>query len=495
MRVLIANRGEIALRLIRACHELGWEAVAVYSEVDAEQPHVLAADAAVLLGPSAPQASYLNISALLEAARRTGCEAVHPGYGFLAENASFARAVEDAGLTWMGPSPAVIELLGSKVEARRLATRVGVPVVPGTEPLTHESEARRFAQEVGYPILLKAVGGGGGKGMRVVGSDRELADAFARASAEGQAFFNDPRVYAEKLIDRPRHVEVQILADRYGHVVHLGERECSLQRRHQKLLEESPSPAVSPVLREKLGAAAVAVARAASYVTAGTVEFLLAPDGSFYFLEVNTRLQVEHPVTEVVYGVDLAQWMMRLALGEELTLRQEALVPRGHALECRLYAEDPARDFAPSPGKIQVYREPSGPGVRVDSGIAEGSVVPLDYDPILAKLIVWGESRGQTLCRLRRALGEFVVLGVRTTLPLFQALSVDPRFVAGEVDTGFLPEFLRQWREGHRPLAVALAAALQTLGVGSPAEPYGHEGELSPWREAGRQRLRSRWVP
>ncbi|MFZ5805215.1 MAG: acetyl-CoA carboxylase biotin carboxylase subunit [Acidobacteriota bacterium] len=495
MRVLIANRGEIALRLIRACHELGWEAVAVYSEVDAEQPHVLAADAAVLLGPSAPQASYLNVSALLEAARRTGCEAVHPGYGFLAENAGFARAVEDAGLTWMGPSPAVIELLGSKVEARRLATQVGVPVVPGTEPLAHESEARRFAQEVGYPILLKAVGGGGGKGMRVVGSDRELADAFARASAEGQAFFNDPRVYAEKLIDRPRHVEVQILADRYGHVVHLGERECSVQRRHQKLLEESPSPAVSPVLREKLGAAAVAVARAASYVTAGTVEFLLAPDGSFYFLEVNTRLQVEHPVTEVVYGVDLAQWMMRLALGEELTLRQEALVPRGHALECRLYAEDPARDFAPSPGKIQVYREPSGPGVRVDSGIAEGSVVPLDYDPILAKLIVWGESRKQTLCRLRRALGEFVVLGVRTTLPLFQALSVDPRFGVGEVDTGFLPEFLRQWRESHRPLAVALAAALQTLGVGSPAEPYGHKGELSPWREAGRQRLRSRWVP
>ncbi|MFN3413441.1 MAG: acetyl-CoA carboxylase biotin carboxylase subunit, partial [Thermoanaerobaculum sp.] len=278
-------------------------------------------------------------------------------------------------------------------------------------------------------------------------------------------------------------------------VVHLGERECSLQRRHQKLLEESPSPAVSQTLREKLGAAAVAVARAASYVTAGTVEFLLAPDGSFYFLEVNTRLQVEHPVTEVVYGVDLAQWMMRLALGEELTLQQEALVPRGHALECRLYAEEPASDFAPSPGKIEVYREPAGPGLRVDSGIAEGSLVPLDYDPILAKLIVWGESRGQTLGRWRRALGEFVVLGVRTTLPLFQALSVDPHFVAGEVDTGFLPQFLGQWRESRRPLGVALAAALQTLGVGSSADPYGHEGELSPWRQTGRQRLRSRWVP
>lgn len=495
MRVLIANRGEIALRLIRGCHELGWEAVAVYSQVDAEQPYVSCADAAVLLGPAAPSASYLNVAALLQAARTTGCQAVHPGYGFLAENAAFARAVEEAGLTWMGPPPAVIELLGSKVEARRLALQVGVPVVPGTEPLANEEEARRFARDVGYPILLKAVGGGGGKGMRVVAGDGELADAFARATAEGQAFFSDPRVYAEKLILRPRHVEVQILADRYGHVVHLGERECSLQRRHQKLLEEAPSPVVSPALREKLGAAAVAVARAASYVTAGTVEFLLAPDGSFYFLEVNTRLQVEHPVTEMVYGVDLAQWMMRLALGENLTLHQEDLVPRGHALECRVYAEDPEKDFAPSPGRIQVYREPSGPGVRVDSGIAEGSVVPLDYDPILAKLIVAGESREQTLRRLRRALSEFVVLGVRTTLPLFQRLSVDPQFMAGEVDTGFLPEFLARERGSPRLLVVALAAALETMGVGVPAAPFIHEEELSPWRQAGRQRLRLRWVP
>ncbi len=493
MRVLIANRGEIALRLIRACHELGWEAVAVYSEVDAAQPYVFAADAAVLLGPATPQASYLNVPALLHAARTTGCQAVHPGYGFLAENAAFAQAVEEAGLLWIGPPPAVIELLGSKVEARRLASQVGVPVVPGTEPLVAETEARRFAREVGYPILLKAVGGGGGKGMRVVASDGELAEAFARAGAEGQAFFSDSRVYAEKLISRPRHVEVQILADRHGHVVHLGERECSLQRRHQKLLEEAPSPAVSPALREKLGAAAAAVARAASYVTAGTVEFLLAPDGSFYFLEVNTRLQVEHPVTEMVYGVDLAQWMMRLALGEELTLRQGDLVPRGHALECRVYAEDPENDFAPSPGTIEVYREPSGPGVRVDSGVEEGSVVPLDYDPILAKLIVSSESRTHTLMRLRRALREFVVLGVRTTLPLFQMLSFDPRFIAGEVDTQFLPEFLTKRRGNEPPVVVALAAALETTGIGVPAEPYAHTQELSSWRQAGRQRLHGRW--
>lgn len=496
MRVLIANRGEIALRLIRACHELGWEAVAVYSEVDADQPYVLAADAAVLLGPAAPRASYLNIPALLGAARATGCGAVHPGYGFLAENAEFARAVGEAGLVWMGPPPEVIELLGSKTAARELATEVGVPVVPGTEPLGGVEDARRFASTVGYPILLKAVGGGGGKGMRVVRSDAELPDALARSSAEGQAFFADPRVYAEKLIERPRHVEVQILADRYGNVIHLGERECSIQRRHQKLVEESPSPAVSPELREKLGQAAVAVTRAAGYITAGTVEFLLAPDGSFYFLEVNTRLQVEHPVTEMVYGVDLAQWMMRLALGEPLTLRQEDLAPRGHALECRVYAEDPESDFAPSPGKVLVYHEPGGPGVRVDSGIVEGSVVPMDYDPILAKLIVWAESRPQTLARLRRALAEFAVLGVKTTLPLFRWLADDPAFVAGDVHTGYLPEFLQQRARHTEPLAVALAAALETVGAGlGDSDLYGHQGDLAGWRHAGRQRLLWRWAP
>lgn len=494
MRVLIANRGEIALRLARACHELGWEAVAVYSEVDAEQPYVSAADAAVLLGPAAPQASYLNVSALLSAAKATGCQAVHPGYGFLAEHPGFARAVEAAGLTWMGPPPEVIELLGSKVEARRLATQVGVPVVPGTPPLADVSDAAAFARAVGFPILLKAVGGGGGKGMRRVDTPAELPEAFARASSEGQAFFADPRVYAEKLIERPRHVEVQILADRSGHVVHLGERECSIQRRHQKLLEESPSPAVSPALREKLGSAAVAVARAAGYVTAGTVEFLLAPDGSFYFLEVNTRLQVEHPVTELVYGVDLAQWMMRLALGEPLPFRQDDLWPRGHALECRVYAEDPEQEFAPSPGTISVYREPAGPGVRVDSGIAEGSVVPMDYDPILAKLIVWAESRRQTLARLRRALAEFAVLGVKTTLPLFRWLADDPAFMAGEVHTSYLPGFLEKRRRRVEPVAAALAAALEASRPGTDdADPYGHERDLAGWRQVGRQRLLGRW--
>ncbi|MGC8915483.1 MAG: acetyl-CoA carboxylase biotin carboxylase subunit [Thermoanaerobaculum sp.] len=496
MRVLIANRGEIALRLVRACHELGWEAVAVHSQVDGAQPYVLAADAAVALGPSAPQDSYLNVPKLLAAARETGCQAVHPGYGFLAENPAFARAVLDAGLVWMGPPPEVIELLGCKTAARQLAARVGVPVVPGTEPLASVEQARAFAREVGYPILLKAVGGGGGKGMRVVGSEGELAEAYARASAEGQAFFADPRVYAEKLVAFPRHVEVQILADGFGRVVHVGERECSIQRRHQKLLEETPSPAVSPELRKRLGEAAVAVCQAAGYVTAGTVEFLLTAEGQFYFLEVNTRLQVEHPITEVVYGVDLAQWMMRLALGEPLTLQQQDLVPRGHAVECRVYAEDPERDFAPSPGTVCVLKEPAGPGVRVDSGVEQGSPVPTEYDPILAKLIVWGETREHALSRLSRALSEFVVLGVRTTLPLFRWLLDDPDFRQGRVHTGFLPGFLAGRATKAEPIAVAVAAALETLGTGvEPPDPTAFRTDLAAWRQAGRQRLLWRWAP
>lgn len=495
MRVLIANRGEIALRLIRACHELGWEAVAVYSEADAQQPHVWAADQAVCLGSPAPSRSYLNVEALLAAARRTGCQAVHPGYGFLAENPGFAQAVRDAGLVWMGPSAETIALLGSKTEARVLATRAGVPTVPGTGPLASVAEAEAFAREVGYPVLLKAVGGGGGKGMRVVREPQALAESFARAQAEGQAFFSDPRVYAEKLIDKPRHVEVQVLADAYGEVVHLGERECSLQRRHQKLVEEAPSPAVSARLRAQLGEAAVAIARASGYRTAGTVEFLLAPDGRFYFLEVNTRLQVEHPVTEMVYGVDLAQWMMRLALGERLPWRQEELRARGHAIEVRVYAEDPARAFAPSPGTVRLVREPSGPGVRVDSGIADGSVVSVEYDPILAKLIVWGEDRAQALARLQRALGEYAILGVATTLPLFQALCRDPDFLSGRVHTEYLDAFLREHDLAKADdLVVAMAAALEASFSGLvAADPYAHEDQVVPWRRMGRWALQGRY--
>lgn len=442
MRILIANRGEIAVRIIRACRELGHESVAVYSEVDRTQPHVLAADLAMPIGPAPARDSYLNQAAILAAAKRAGAGAVHPGYGFLAENASFARAVEEAGLIWIGPPPAVIELLGSKTAARELARRVGAPIVPGTDPLPDAAAARRFADQVGYPILLKAVGGGGGKGMRVVRSPEEVDEALARASSEGKAFFADDRVYAEKLIERPRHIEVQILGDRAGTILHFGERECSLQRRHQKVVEETPSVAVDAVLRQRLGEAAVAVARGAGYRSAGTVEFLLAPDGQFYFLEVNTRLQVEHPITEVVYGVDLVHLMIREALGETLQLRQEHILPRGHAIECRVYAEDPLRGFAPSPGIIQLLERPGGPGVRVDSGVRTGSVVPLEYDPMLAKLIVYGADREESLARLRRALGEYRIIGIATTLPLFRLLLDVPAFRNGDLHTGLLDELL-----------------------------------------------------
>lgn len=463
MRILIANRGEIALRIIRACRELGHESVAVYSDIDRAQPHVLAADLALPIGPAPARQSYLNQEAILAAAARVGAEAVHPGYGFLAENAGFARAVEAAGLIWIGPPPQAIELLGSKTAARELARRMGAPVVPGTDPLPDAATARRFAEEVGYPILLKAVGGGGGKGMRVVRDSSEMDEALARASSEGKAFFADDRVYAEKLIERPRHIEVQILGDRSGTIVHFGERECSLQRRHQKVVEETPSVAVDDELRRRLGDAAVAVARGAGYRSAGTVEFLLGQDGQFYFLEVNTRLQVEHPVTEVVYGVDLVHLMIREALGETLALRQELITPRGHAIECRVYAEDPLRNFAPSPGTIQLLERPGGPGVRVDSGVRSGSLVPLDYDPMLAKLIVFGANRAESLARLRRALGEYRIIGIATTLPLFRLLLNVPAFLSGDLHTGLLDELLA--KESIESLQAASSPELEKVAI------------------------------
>jgi len=498
MRVLIANRGEIAVRLIRACHELGHESVAVYSDVDRISPHVLAADLAVRIGPAPARSSYLDQAAVIAAARSAGAGAVHPGYGFLAENAGFARAVEAAGLVWIGPPPDVIELLGSKTAAREVAKRVGVPVVPGSEPLADVAAARAVAAGIGYPILLKAVGGGGGKGMRVVRSEGELAESFARASSEGRAFFADDRVYAEKLIERPRHVEVQILGDRYGTLVHLGERECSLQRRHQKVFEECPSVAVDADLRERLGAAAVRVAAAAGYRSAGTVEFLLAPSGEFYFLEVNTRLQVEHPVTEVVYGVDLAQLMIREAFGEALGVRQSDLMPRGHAVECRIYAEDPLRGFAPSPGVIHQLERPHGPGVRVDTGVREGSVVPLDYDPILAKLIVWAEDRPRALARLRQALTEYRIAGIATTLPLFRLLLDVPEFRSGALHTGLLDELLARGpvqalEAAENPdveLAAVVAAAVLAAREAEhlPADGFAAaERDGRAWRLAGRR--------
>jgi len=503
MRVLVANRGEIAVRIVRACRELGLESVAVYSNVDRTQPHVLAADLAVCIGPAPARESYLNQHAILAAAERTRAGAIHPGYGFLAENASFARAVEDAGLVWIGPPPGAIELLGSKTAARELVAKAGVPVVPGSAPLADAAEAEAFARTVGYPILLKAVGGGGGKGMRVVEAAAGLGEALARASSEGMSFFADSRVYAEKLIRRPRHIEVQVLGDRFGHLVHFGERECSLQRRHQKVVEESPSVAVDSPLRARLGEAALAVARAAGYASAGTVEFLLDESGSFYFLEVNTRLQVEHPVTEMVCGVDLVQLMIREALGEALALRQEDIAPRGHAIECRVYAEDPLRGFAPSPGIVQVVQRPAGPGVRVDSGVRSGSVVPLDYDAILAKLVVWAEDRPRALARLRRALSEYRVGGIATTLPLFRLLLDVPAFVNGDLHTGLLDELLRKGSVEAleaagdpelEEIAVVTAACLAAKeAIRVPADAFeSAEREGGKWRDAGRRTAHGR---
>ncbi len=437
MKLLVANRGEIAVRIFRACRELGLRTVAVYSDADRRSPHVAMADEAVRLGPAPARESYLSIPAVLEAARATGARLVHPGYGFLAENAAFARACGAAGLTFVGPSADAIEAMGSKTESRRRMESAGVPVVPGMmRPAETTREISEFGRRHGFPLLLKASAGGGGKGMRRVESEKEVAAAFERVSAEAAAYFGDGAVYAEKLIEGPRHVEVQVIGDAAGRLFAVGERECSLQRRHQKVVEECPSPAVAPALRERFSETAVRAAQAVSYSSCGTVEFLLAPDGSFYFLEMNTRLQVEHPVTEEVWGVDLAAEMIRIALEEPLSWK--SLSPGGHAIECRVYAEDPARGFAPSPGQIRELRLPGGPGVRNDMGIESGGAVPVDYDPMLGKLIVHAPDRAGAIARLARALSEYEISGVATTLPLFRALVEDDEFRRGSFDVQWL---------------------------------------------------------
>ncbi len=495
MKLLIANRGEIAVRIVRACRDLGIATVAVYSEVDRLSPAVLMADEAYPIGPAPARESYLNMERLLEVARTSGAQMVHPGYGFLAENAEFADSVSSAGLVWVGPPAAAIRLMGSKTESRKIAAAAAVPVIPGLmEPLADLAQLEAFADEHGLPVLIKAVAGGGGKGMRVVSRREDLAAALERASSEGAAYFGDARVYVERLVARPRHIEVQVAADRTGHAVHLGERECSLQRRHQKVLEECPSPVVRPELRQRLGEAALAVVRASGYQSVGTVEFLLDQDGHFYFLEMNTRLQVEHPVTEVVYGVDLVCEQIRLALGEPLSLTQEELLPRGHAVECRIYAEDPLRGFAPSPGRVTTLHRPYGPGVRVDSGVEAGGVVPLEYDAMVAKLVVWGADRESAIARLRRALQEYHVGGIATTLSLFRALVEMDAFLRADYHTAFLDELLegRRLEELHRQqdpeaeeAAVVAAACLATLAAQNLPESVRPSGTPSLWWQEG----------
>jgi acetyl-CoA carboxylase biotin carboxylase subunit len=465
-RILIANRGEIAVRVIRACREMGVESVAVYSDVDRRALHVRKADFAEHLGPAQASESYLNIPRILEAARRNGAEAIHPGYGFLSENANFARACRDAGIVFIGPSPESMEMMGSKTRARQQMKAAGVPFVPGTESgLKNVDEALTVAGSIGYPIMLKAAAGGGGKGMRRVDSPEALNSAFEAARSEAMRAFGDAEVYIEKLIENPRHVEMQIFGDTHGNVVYLAERECSVQRRHQKVLEEAPSPFVDPEMRRRMGEVAVQVGKAAGYVNAGTVEFLVDKDKNFYFLEMNTRLQVEHPVTELVTGRDLVHLQFKVAAGEPIPFRQDDVVLRGHAIELRICAEDPDNNFFPSPGRITRLISPSGPGIRRDSGMYEGWVVPLEYDPLLAKLIAYGEDRQQVINRLRRALGEYFIGGIKTNLSLFRKVLLNPDFQAGRVDTGFLERLLAEPpmaddRTRRRTPIVAIAAAI-----------------------------------
>jgi acetyl-CoA carboxylase biotin carboxylase subunit len=434
-KVLVANRGEIAVRVLRSLKELSIPAVAVYTDVDAGAVHRRFAPEAVAIG--APRA-YLDIERLIDAARQMGCDAVHPGYGFLSENAPFAEACRKANLTFIGPTPETISQMGDKTRAREIAARAGVPLVPGTDKGLSDEQLAKEAQALGFPVLIKAAAGGGGKGMRIVREPVELKDALAGARHEAQRFFNDGSVFLERYIERPRHIEIQLLADHHGHVVHCLERECSIQRRHQKIIEECPSPILTPVLRAEMGAAAVALAKETGYRNAGTVEFLLDDKGRFYFLEVNTRLQVEHPVTEQVTGLDLVAWQLAIASGEKLTIQQADIQPRGHAIEVRVYAEDPAKGYMPSPGTILSYTEPTGPGVRVDSGVRAGSVVSAEYDPMLSKLIAYAPDRDAARRRLLRAIGEYQVLGVKTNLSLLAWIAAHPEYAKGETDTGFL---------------------------------------------------------
>ncbi|MES1245033.1 MAG: acetyl-CoA carboxylase biotin carboxylase subunit [Acidobacteriota bacterium] len=438
-KILIANRGEIAVRVIRACREMGIRSAVIYSEPDRLGLPVLLADEAYPIGPAPSRESYLRAEAIVQLAVEIGADAIHPGYGFLSERAGFARLCREAGVTFIGPSPEAIDAMGSKVESRRLMIDAGVPVVPGgRDPLPDLETAQTAAEGIGYPVMLKAAAGGGGKGMRRIDSAADFASAYRAARSEAGASFGDDSVYLEKYIVEPRHVEIQVMGDLHGRVVSLGERECSLQRRHQKVVEEAPSPVVGPDLRRRMGEAAVLAASAVGYSNAGTCEFLLDRDQKFYFLEMNTRLQVEHPVTELVTGIDLVHWQIRVAQGEPLGPEFEDVHPRGHAVEVRLYAEDPFQRFAPSPGRITLLRWPAGPGIRNDAGVYEGSEVSIHYDPMLAKLIVWAADRPTALDRLRRALGELRIEGIRTTVPLFQALLADPDFLSGNMDIAML---------------------------------------------------------
>ncbi len=496
-KILIANRGEIAMRVIRACRDLGISPVAVYSEVDAGAVHVALSDEAVCIGPAPSVESYLKIPAVIDAAIKTGAEAIHPGYGFLAENADFARAVAEAGFVFIGPSPEAMDVMGSKTSARRAAVAAGVPIVPGTvEAIKSLDEAKAIAQDFGYPVMLKASAGGGGKGMRLISSLDELRSGFEGAKSEAASAFGDSSVYIEKAVTRPRHIEIQVFADGHGNVVHLGERECSIQRRHQKVIEECPSPINEPGLRDKMGAAAVKLAQAVNYVGAGTVEFLVADDTrDFYFLEMNTRLQVEHPVTELVTGFDLVREQINVAAGEQLSFAQADVQWQGHAIECRVYAEDPANNFFPSPGQITYLQVPHGPGIRDDSGVEVNSEVSIYYDPMISKLAAWGRTRAEAIDRLRRALDEYQVGGIKTTLPFFRQIVRDKEFIEGRLDTGFITRFNQRQAAAKTDLdqeeqdIALIAAGLHYARLQKQATAGQVASDQNRWKMSGRKAL------
>ncbi|MHB8753727.1 MAG: acetyl-CoA carboxylase biotin carboxylase subunit [Candidatus Acidiferrales bacterium] len=503
-KILIANRGEIAVRILRACREMNIPAVVVFSEADRASLHVRMADEAYPIGPPSSRESYLVIDKILGAAHVSGCDALHPGYGFLSENPNLARGCAAEGVTFIGPSPEAMERLGSKTAARQLAREVGVPTVPGTlDPIDRIDDATKMARQIGFPVVLKAVAGGGGKGMRLVERESELAAAWRDASSEAANAFGDGRMYLEKFLVHPRHIEIQILGDHHGHIVYLGERECSVQRRYQKVIEEAPSPIMTSELRLAMGAAAVKLARAGGYTNAGTLEFLVDANRQFFFLEMNTRLQVEHPVTEMVTSRDLVKLQIRVAAGEVLPFRQEDIELRGHAIECRIYAEDPGNNFFPSPGKIVTQTVPSGPGIRLDNGVYAGWTVPPDYDPMLGKLIAWGSDRNEALARMRRALDEYHVGGIKTNIGFFRRILANPEFVRGDIHTKWLDELLLRSVASPPPAtfahpdrdalaedAATLAAAMwhmdRAAAANSPAQTVPNDSH-SRWKIAGRR--------
>jgi acetyl-CoA carboxylase biotin carboxylase subunit len=496
-KILIANRGEIAVRILRACKEMNIQAVAVFSDVDRAALHVRLANEAYPIGPAPSRESYLAVEKIIRVAKAAGCDAIHPGYGFLAENAEFARASNSAGVVFIGPTPEAMERLGSKTAARHLAREVGAPTVPGTlDPIDRMETAFEAARQIGFPVLLKAVAGGGGKGMRMIEREEELASAWRDAASEAKNAFGDERLYLEKYLVRPRHVEIQVLGDQHGRIVHLGERECSVQRRYQKVIEEAPSPIMTPELRRAMGEAAVKLARAGGYANAGTVEFLVDAERKFYFLEMNTRLQVEHPVTEMTTSLDLVKLQIAIAAGEALPFAQEDVSFRGHAIECRVYAEDPDNNFFPSSGKILARRIPTGPSVRLDEGIYAGWTVPNEYDPLLGKLIAWGADRREAIRRLERALGEYYATGIRTNVDLFKRILASRDFQSGEIHTRWLDDFLQRAEARAKPAsddgdparadAAAIAAALWHASHNSDGHQDRGSRRDSGWKMQGR---------